>query len=93
MWGKVILGGIHLIGQIINYDERREFQNRGTEHINASIHVIDDLRLDEIDETKVDKVVSFIDKYISCSIRNKNGHLKLISPVKEVQTHHHANTS
>ena len=35
--GKFILGGIHPIGQIFNYDQRREFQIRGTEHILSSL--------------------------------------------------------
>jgi len=32
LWGKVILSGMHPIGQILNFDDRREFQSRGTEH-------------------------------------------------------------
>lgn len=28
LWGKVTLGGMYPIGQILNHDERREFQNR-----------------------------------------------------------------
>ena len=35
LWGKVILSGMHPIGQILNFDDRREFQNRGTEHMHA----------------------------------------------------------
>ena len=40
-WGKVILSGMHQIGQILNFDDRREFQHRGTEHLCAPIHVVD----------------------------------------------------
>ena len=29
LWGKVILGGMHPIGEILNYDERRDIQNIG----------------------------------------------------------------
>ena len=43
--GKVVLGGMHPIGQILNYDERREFWNRGTEHIHVPIHFTDAPRL------------------------------------------------
>ena len=32
---------MHLIGQILNFDDRREFQNRGTERMHAPIHVAD----------------------------------------------------
>ena len=28
LWGKVILGGMHSIDQILNFDDRREFQSR-----------------------------------------------------------------
>lgn len=48
------------IGHILNYDERREFQNRGTDHIHPPVHIVDALRLDEDDETKCEKAVSFI---------------------------------
>ena len=52
LWGKVILGGLHPICQILNHDERKEFQKRGIEHIHASIHVVETPRLDEDDEAK-----------------------------------------
>ena len=48
------------MGPILNYDERREFQNRGTEHMHSPVHVVDAPKLDEDDETKGDKVVPFI---------------------------------
>ena len=38
LWGKVILSGMHPIGQILNFDDRREVQNRGTKHMHAPIH-------------------------------------------------------
>ena len=37
LWGKVILSGTHLIGQILNSDNRREFQNRGTDHMHVPV--------------------------------------------------------
>ena len=37
LWGKVILTGIYPFGQKLNFDDRREFQNRGTEHMHAPI--------------------------------------------------------
>ena len=42
LWGKVILSRMHPIGQIWNFDERRKFQNTGTEHMHAPIHMVDD---------------------------------------------------
>ena len=31
---------IHPLGQILNFDDQRESQNRGTEHMHAPIHVV-----------------------------------------------------
>ena len=62
--GKVILNGIHPIGQLNVYDQR-ELQNRGTEHINTPIHIVD---APKIDENENCEVVEFIDKYIMCAL-------------------------
>ena len=59
LWGKVISSVMHTIGQIWNFDNRREFENRGTEHMHAQIHVVD---APKIDESKSSEVVEFIDK-------------------------------
>ena len=53
LWGKVILSGMHPIGQILNFDDRREFQNRGTEHIHSPIHVVDAPKIDENEDNPV----------------------------------------
>ena len=39
LWDKIILSGMHPIGQILNFEDQREFQNRGTEHMHAPIHI------------------------------------------------------
>ena len=41
LWDKVVLSGIHPIGEILNFDDRRKIQNRETEHMHAPIHVVD----------------------------------------------------
>ena len=46
LWGKVIWSGMYPIAQILNFDDRREFQNRGTEHMHAPIHVVDTPKTD-----------------------------------------------
>ena len=61
--GKVILNGIHPIGQILNFDSQREFQNRGTEHIHAPIHVVD--------AQKDSEVVEFTAKYTTCALTDE----------------------
>ena len=81
MWGTVVFGGMHPIGQILSYDERRESQNRATDYIHASIRVLDAPRTDEDDETKDAEVVCFINKYRSCSVPNEKTHPKLRSLV------------
>ena len=47
LWGKVILSGVHPVREILNFDNCREFQNRGTEHMNAQIHIVDALKIAE----------------------------------------------
>ena len=64
LWGKAIFR-VHPIGQIFNFDDRREFQNREMEHIYASIHVVD---APKIDEDYDSEVIEFIDKYITCTL-------------------------
>ena len=65
LWGKVILSGMHPIGQILNFDDRREFQNRGTGHMHAPIHVVD---APKIDENNNSEVIEFIDMYITFAL-------------------------
>ena len=38
---KIILGDMHPIGQILNFNDRGEFQSRVMEHMHAPIHVVD----------------------------------------------------
>ena len=45
--GKVILSEVHPIGQILNFDYQREFQNRETEHMHVPIHVAGAPKIDE----------------------------------------------
>ena len=56
--GKVILGGMHPIGQILNYNKWRESQNRKTKHVHAPVYAIGAPRLDEDDEAEDDDMVS-----------------------------------
>ena len=63
LWGKVILSEMHPIGPVFNFDDRMEFQNRGTEHMHTPIYIVD---ASKMDENKYSEVVEFIDKYITC---------------------------
>ena len=89
LFGKVLYSGMHPIGQILNHDERREFQSRGAEHTHAIIHVKDAPKLDEDDDSKITK---FIDKYCTNLIPEKDDHPELHDFVTRLQTHKHTQT-
>ena len=86
---KVIFSGMHPIGQILNVDCKNEFQDRGNEHLHAAIHIVDAPKIDVDDDNKI---TEFIDKYITCSIPDKNEYPDLYQLVKSVQTHGHRKT-
>ena len=89
LWGKVILSGAHPIGEILNYDRRKEMQGRGTEHFHAAVHVKDAPKIDiESDE----KCIAFINKYISCTIPDRDEDVELYDLVVSRQIHHHTRT-
>ena len=86
---NVILSGMHPIGEILNYDDRREFQGSGVEHCHGLAHVKDAPRVD-IDSD--DACTAFVDKYISCSLPDKGKQPELNALVSKLQTHHHTST-
>ena len=51
--------GMHPIGQILNFDDRREFQNRVTEHMHAPFHVVDAPKIDEKEDEEVGKLMLY----------------------------------
>ena len=89
LWGKVILSGIYPIGQILNFEDQREFQNRGTEHMQVPIHIVDAPKIDKNEDSEV---VEFIDKYISCALPDDTKYPEMSNLVKQVQTQHHTTT-
>ena len=89
---NILYSGMHPIGQILNHDERREFQHRtGLEHAHIQIHVKDAPKIDENDSEN-DEIVEFINKYITCSLPDKDDFPDLHGLVNTVQTHHHTTT-
>jgi hypothetical protein len=52
LWGSVILSGVHPVGQILNYDIRKEMQSRGTTHFHSAIHVLNAPKLDHDKDEK-----------------------------------------
>ena len=65
LWVKVTFSGMH---------PKKEFQNRGTEHMHVPIHIVDAAKIDENVDSEV---VEFIDKYINVLYLTKNT-LKLV---------------
>ena len=80
---------MHPIGQILNFNDRRELQNRGTEHMHAPIHVVDAPKIDENNDSKV---IEFIDKCNTCALPDEEKYPEMSKLVRKVQTHHHATT-
>ena len=76
--GKVILSGMHPIGQILY---RREFISRGTEHMHALIHIVDAPKFNEKEDSEV---VEFIHKCITCTLHDETVYLKMSNLVKRV---------
>ena len=50
---------MHPVDQILNFDDQMEFQNRGTKHLHAPIHLVD---VPKIDENKDSELFEFIDR-------------------------------
>ena len=88
-WKTVILSGLHPIGQILNYDIRKEMQSRGTEHFHSALHV---LGAPILDQDSDEDVIAFIDKTITCAIPDQATDEELRELVKSRQTHHHTRT-
>ena len=85
LWKNVLLSGMHPVGQIINYDDRREYQGRGTQHLHAPIHIEGAPKLDEDSDSDV---IKFINKYITCAIPESESRGELYKLVNAVQKHH-----
>jgi hypothetical protein len=89
LFGKIIYSGMHPVGQVIDHNERREFQSRGAQHPHGIIHV---KGAPVFDEDRDEDVVRFIDKYITCAIPDKEKYPKLHKLVTTVQIHGHSQT-
>ena len=81
---NVIMSGMHIIGQIIIYDETREFQGRCVQHLHCAIHVKDAPKLDENTDSEI---LEFIHKYITFFIPHKDAKPELHELVISRQTH------
>lgn len=89
LWKKVIISGTHPVGQILNYDLRKEMQGRGTAHFHAAVHVkgAPQLNVDPDEE-----FVAFADKFVKCVLPDKDEDYELYQLVLTRQIHHHTRT-
>ena len=58
LFGKIIYSGMHPVGQVIDHNERREFQSRGAQHPHGILHV---QGAPVFDEDRDEAVIRFID--------------------------------
>ena len=89
LWGKIILSGMQPICQILNVDDQKEFQYRGTEHMHAPIHIADAPKIYENEDSEM---VEFIDKSITCVLPDETKYPEMSNSVKKVQTNHYTTT-
>jgi len=89
LWKNVVMSGLHPIGQVLNYDDRREYQDRGAQHMHVTVHIEG---APQFDESSDEKITAFIDRYITCEIPNSISHKSLHDTVISVQKHNHTNS-
>ena len=80
---------MHPIGQTLNFDDRRAFQNRWTEHMHTAIHILD---APKIDGNNNSDVIELIDKYITCALLDEEKYPEMNKLARKVQTCHHTTT-
>ena len=79
----VIMSPAGLIGQITDFFYRIEFQNRGSPHCHCLFWV---KSAPQIDKEPDEKVVDFVDKYVSCELPTSDDE-ELYEIVNTVQKH------
>ena len=75
--------------QILNYDDTREYQGRGTQHFHAPIHVKNAQKNYEDDDEVTTKIIGKSNSY---SLSNADQYPEINGVVKRAQTHHHTAT-
>nr|XP_034317094.1 uncharacterized protein LOC117686352 [Crassostrea gigas] len=81
---EVIFSPSQPIGNVSDYFQRVEFQQRGSPHMHCLYWVENAPNLDENGE---EEVCTFIDKYVSCAIPSDNEDVELKDIVLSVQQH------
>ena len=86
---KTILKNSRLIGKVIDYFYRVEFQQRGSAHVHCIVWVENAPKFN-IDSNET--ITKFIDKYITCALPDKKENEKLHEIVSNVQRHSYRHT-
>ena len=86
---EVLLSRANLIGKIVYYALRIEFQMRGSPHLHALIWTSDCPMLTH--DTK-QEYIEYIDKHVQAYLPDKDKDLELYELVKKYQTHSHSKT-
>ncbi|XP_024120187.1 uncharacterized protein LOC112141313 [Oryzias melastigma] len=84
LFRDLILSAAQILGRVIDFFFRVEYQNRGSPHIHCLLWVDGAPVFDKDDDQTV---CSFISKYISAQLPNPTTQPELYKTVKEVQTH------
>lgn len=74
------------LGEIVHYFWRREYQARGLQHFHLMLWV---KNAPILRESSVEEVASFISKYVTCALPDKNVSPTLHERVINYQTHKH----
>ena len=81
VWKDVVMSSLSPVGEILNFDERGEFQSKtGTKHIHAILHIQDAPKIDDDD---VEEVIQFIDNHITCALPHDVNHQHFHALVKK----------
>lgn len=73
----------------LSFDCRKEFQNRGPEHMHVPIHLVDAPKIYESEDSEL---VDFIDNYITCALPDEAKYLEISNLIKKLQCHHYTTT-
>ncbi len=76
----------HPVGELLNYDIKKEAQHREPMHFHGAAHVKDAPRVDTHSD---EEIIQFIDKYIKRTLPAEEDDQDLATLVQTLRTHHH----
>ena len=85
----VVIGAPHPIGQVLNFDTKKEFQGRGRVHFHIALHVKDAPQFGKNTEKEI---TDFVDQHISVRIPSESEDEDMHDLVTQLQMHSHSQT-